>query len=88
MRKRLVKMIFFYEIKWSEKSILGLEVIAKMATQQEKSPKISKNLSRPPVNYFKNSLRSLVIMLRTAPGVKLPSHRKNGFNASWWRCAT
>ena len=49
-----------------------MEVSAKMATQQEKSPKISKDLSRPPVNYFKNSLRSLVIMLRTAPGVKLP----------------
>ena len=26
-------------------------------------------------------------MLWTAPGVKLPSYRKNGFKASWWRCA-
>ena len=25
-------------------------------------------------------------MLLTAPGVKLPSCRKNGFKASWWRC--
>ena len=25
-------------------------------------------------------------MLWTAPGVKLPSYRKNGFKASWWRC--
>ena len=43
-------------------------------------------LSRPSVNYFKNSLKSFVIMLLTAPGVKLPSYRKNGFKASWWRC--
>ena len=26
-------------------------------------------------------------MLRTAPGIKLPSCRINGFKASWWRCA-
>ena len=26
-------------------------------------------------------------MLWTAPGVKLPSYRKNGFKASWWRGA-
>ena len=25
-------------------------------------------------------------MLWTAPGVKLPSYRKNGFNPSLWRC--
>ena len=25
-------------------------------------------------------------MLRTAPEVKLPSCRKNGFKTSWWRC--
>ena len=63
-----------------------MEIGAKMATQQEKSPKIPKNLSRPSVNYFKNSLKSLVIMLRIAPGVKLSSYRKNGLNPSWWRC--
>ena len=27
-------------------------------------------------------------MLLTAPGVKLPSYRKNAFKASWWRCVT
>ena len=59
-----------------------MEIGAKMATQQEKSPKIPQNPSRPLVNYFKNSLKSLVIMLRTAIGVKLPSNQKNGFNAS------
>ena len=26
-------------------------------------------------------------MLWTAPGVKLPSYRKNGFTPSLWRCA-
>merc|ERR1711928_180263 len=43
-------------------------------------------LIRPSVNYFENSLKSLVVMLWTAPGVKLPSYRKNGFNPSLWRC--
>ena len=53
-----------------------MEIGAKMATQQEKSPKIPLNLSRTSVNYFRNSIKSLVIMLRTATGVKLPSCRK------------
>ena len=55
-----------------------MEIGAKMATQQEKSPKIPQNPSRPLVNYFKNSLKSLIIMLRTASGVKLPSYQKMG----------
>ena len=55
-----------------------MEIGENMTTQQEISPKIPKNLNRPSVNYFKNSLKSLVIMLRTAPGVKLPSCKKMG----------
>ena len=61
----------------------NLQICPNMGKIDEKRP----FLSRPSVNYFKNSLKSFVIMLLTAPGVKLPSYRKNGFKASWWRCA-
>ena len=60
----------------------NLQICPNMGKIDEKRP----FLSRPSVNYFKNSLKSFVIMLLTAPGVKLPSYRKNGFKASWWRC--
>ena len=48
---------------------------------------VSLVLSRPSVNYFKNSLKSLVMMLWKAPGIKLPSYRSKGFKVTWWRCA-
>ena len=62
-----------------------MEIGAKMAHNKKKVRKYPKS-QQALGQLFHNSLKSLAIMLRTAPGVKLPSYRKKGFNACWWRC--
>ena len=52
-----------------------MEIGAKMATQQEKSPKIPKNLSRTSSNFYVSfSLSGLFISVLRVPEEKLAVH--------------